>query len=66
MGYFVAGDDGYYAFWPEEKTRGYYDEGLLYGLADLLVEVNAEWHEQVMNDPNIGLRNNNLQQGESL
>lgn len=67
IGQFIMGVDGYFNYWPKGSNGGYYDEGFLYAIADHLKELNREWDKQVQNDPAIsGLRNNDVQQGESV
>lgn len=54
MGDMIIGDDGYYAWWPNEDLRaGYIPSWVLRELADKLDELNKDWDEQLKNDPTI-------------
>lgn len=44
----VAGDDGYYVYWPE--GRGFLGADALRIIADELDRRNEEWHAQVVAD----------------
>ena len=44
---FVAGDDGYYVYWPESATGGAYSAHMLREIANHLDTLNADWDAQV-------------------
>ena len=46
LGEFGPGDDGFYIFWPEDRSGGW-DENLLRALADKLRELNLPWKEEI-------------------
>lgn len=48
IGEVLIGEDGYYAWWPNQKA-GYLDEGFLYALYLFLRELNADW-DKVVNE----------------
>lgn len=39
--------DGYYKFWPNKDTMGYWDEESLYSTAEYLKNKNADWDREV-------------------
>ena len=47
LGEVFAKEDGYYDFWPEEFSAGYWPAYLLRAVADLLDEMNREWDEHL-------------------
>lgn len=49
-GDFVAGDDGYYVYWPKDYPGGSVAAHDLRILADHLDSLNAEWDAQVKRD----------------
>lgn len=60
-----CGDDGFWIYWPED-LRGYLNEYHLVLIAALLNKKNREWEDTIDNDPSIGRRDDNPQQGASL
>lgn len=52
MGQILRKEDGFYDFWPELRG-GYWPAYVLRAIADMLDDMNKEWHEQIMNDPRI-------------
>lgn len=54
LGDIIAGDDGYYTFWPDPQSHGYWEALILTSIGELLNELNADWDRQVQSDPAIG------------
>ena len=52
VGDFVLDVDGYYKYWPADRS-GYYIEGDLFLLFTMLKRLNSKWDNIVKNDPNI-------------
>lgn len=46
MGEVIMNDDGFYNFWPNEN-KGYWDEHVLFLIANLLKEKNKRWNEEI-------------------
>jgi len=46
MGDVLMKEDGYYDFWPELRG-GYWDSYSLRAIADMLDELNKDWHDSV-------------------
>lgn len=48
MGDVLQDVDGFYKFWPDrERYGGYWDEGVLLEIANVLHKKNKEWDEQL-------------------
>lgn len=54
MGDVVQSEDGFYNFWPESSTGGYWASHVLRAIADKLDELNKPWQDQIDNDPALG------------
>ncbi len=52
IGDFLIGDDGYYAYWPIQKS-GYITSCFMREVADKLDELNEEWDKIIQSDPDI-------------
>ena len=54
VGEILTGDDGFYIFYPNDKgNRGFWSEYMLFGLGELLREINEPWQKQIDRDPRI-------------
>jgi hypothetical protein len=53
IGDFVCMVDGYYVYFPDDKTTGYWSEGFLLEIAAELRKLNKEWDDIVQNDASI-------------
>lgn len=65
LGDIEADVDGFYKWWPA-KNGGYFDEWLLLCMYNTLKGMNKKWQETIDNDPVLGLRNDDVQQRESI
>lgn len=65
VGDLVQDVDGFYKWWPT-KGNGYIDEWFLLCMYQRLKEMNKKWQEAIDNDPVLGLRNDDVQQRESI
>jgi len=59
--------DGYWKwFSPDDSAGGYWEPYVLRDIADMVDSMNKEWDEYIANDPNIGYREHDLEQGEPI
>lgn len=47
VGELISKEDGYFDFWPDKETYGYWPSYGLRALADKLDELNKDWDEQI-------------------
>lgn len=47
MGDVLMDVDGYYKFWPDKNTTGYWDEESLYSTAEYLKTKNSDWDREI-------------------
>lgn len=46
MGELIINDDGYYVFFPENRT-GYWPDFILKDLSEIMIELNKPWEEEI-------------------
>ena len=51
IGDYEMGDDGYYVFFPNKESGGYWNENLLMYILLQLRRLNLEWDTQIRTDP---------------